>query len=495
MKISRNYSAFEVITKKKLLSLLFLLFFTCWMFLHFMHAQEKTEPDFSSAIRLIDTWLEAQRDYDHLPGISVAILNNQELIWSKGYGMADIEKEVSTGPSTIYSICSISKLFTSVAIMQLRDAGKLRLDDRVVDILPWFNIQQKWPDSGPITIRSFLTHSSGIPRESDYPYWTGPDFTFPSQQQVKAKLGSQKTLYSASTYFQYSNLGLTLLGEIVSELSGMPYEKYIEENILNPLRLTDTRTRLPESLWRGKLATGYSAVKRDGTREMLPLFQAEGIAAAAGYSSTVLDLARFASWQFRLLESGGKEILKASTLREMHRVHWIDPDWKTTWGLGFSVYKVDGKTMVGHGGSCPGYRSTLMIDPHKKQAFIVMINAQGVNPNKYAKGMREILKKAISKGKEEKVEGVDLEAYAGYYNSQPWWGEMAVIPWQGKLAVLGLPSENPAQDLRLLKHIEGDIFRRIRKDETLGEKVIFERDDSGKVIRMWQHSNYRNKIR
>ena len=136
-----------------------------------------------------------------------------------------------------------------------------------------------------------------------------------------------------------------------------------------------------------------------------------------------------------------------------------------------------------------------MIDPHKKQAFIVMINAQGVNPNKYAKGMREILKKAISKGKEEKVEGIDLEAYAGHYNLQPWWGERAVIPWQGKLAVLGLPSENPAQDLRLLKHIEGDIFRRIRKDETLGEKVIFERDDSGKVIRMWQHSNYLNKIR
>ncbi len=227
---------------------------------------------------------------------------------------------------------------------------------------------------------------------------------------------------------------------------------------------------------------------------MLPLFQAEGIAAAAGFSSTAQDLARFASWQFRLLEKGGEEILKASTLREMQRVHWVNPDWKTTWGLGFSVREVDGRTIVGHGGSCPGYRSTLNIDTSKKQAFIVMINAGGVSPNKYASGMRDILKKATDKAKEEKAV-VDFEAYAGHYNAQPWRGETAVLPWQGKLAVFGLPSENPANSLTLLKHIEGDTFRRLREDETLGEKVVFERDKTGKVVRMWQHSNYKNKIR
>jgi CubicO group peptidase (beta-lactamase class C family) len=457
-------------------------------------SEEKTKPDFSEAIRMIDTWLEAQRDYDNLPGISVAIVTDQEILWSKGYGLADLEKEVPSSPNTIYSICSISKLFTSVAIMQLRDAGKLRLEDLVADHLPWFNLKQQYPDTGPITIRSVLTHSSGLPRESDYPYWTGPDFPFPSPMQIRAKLGTQKTLYSPSTYFQYSNLGITLLGEIVAEVSGMPYQMYIEENILKPLRLADTRTKLPESLWRGELATGYTAKKRDGTRSMLPLFQARGIAAAAGFSSTVEDLARFASWQFRLLEKGGEEILKASTLREMQRVHWVDPDWKTTWGLGFSVSEVDEQTVVGHGGSCPGFRSTLSIDPNKKQAFIIMINAQGVSPDKYATGMRDILKKATDKAKQEKA-AVDLEAYAGHYDAQPWWGETVFLPWQGKLAVFGLPSENPAKGLTLLKHIENDTFRRLRKDETLGEEVVFERDVTGKVVRMWQHSNYQNKIR
>jgi len=484
----------EANMKKTLISVQIFLIFLFLICTPAAFSEEKAKPDFSEAIRLIDTWLEAQRDYDNLPGISVAIVTDQEILWSKGYGMADLEKEVSSSPNTIYSICSISKLFTSVAIMQLRDAGKLRLEDLIAEHLSWFNLQQQYPDTGPITIRSVLTHSSGLPRESDYPYWTGPDFPFPLQKQVRAKLGTQKTLYSPSTYFQYSNLGMTLLGEIVAEVSGMPYQKYIEENILKPLRLANTRTKLPESLWRGKLATGYTAKKRDGTRSMLPLFQAEGIAAAAGFSSTVQDLARFASWQFRLLEKGGEEILKASTLREMQRVHWVNPDWKTTWGLGFSVREVDGRTMVGHGGSCPGYRSTLNIDTRKKQAFIVMINAQGVSPSKYATGMRDILKKATDKAKEEKA-AVDLEAYVGHYNAQPWWGETAVLPWQGKLAVFGLPSENPAKGLTLLKHIEGDTFRRLRKDETLGEEVKFERDKTGKVVRMWQHSNYENKIR
>jgi len=456
--------------------------------------EEQKKPDFSEAIRVIDTWLEAQRDYDHLPSISAAIVTDQDILWSKSYGMADLEKKVPSSPDTIYSICSISKLFTSVAIMQLRDAGKLRLEDLVSDHLPWFNLKQQYPDTGPITIRSLLTHSAGLPRESDYPYWSGPDFPFPTQEQVKAKLGDQKTLYPPSTYFQYSNLGLTLLGEIVAEVSGVSYQQYVLENILKPLQLASTRPELPESLWRGKLSTGYSSLKRDGTRDMLSFFQARGIAPAAGFSSTVEDLASFASWQFRLLEKGGKEILKASTLREMHRVHWVDPDWKTTWGLGFFVREVDGRTMVGHSGGCPGYSSILNIDPQKKQAFIVMINACGASPGKYADGMREILKKAADSSKKEKP-AVDLEDYVGLYSAQPWWGETAICPWEGKLAMFGLPAQNPAQGMTLLKHIEGDTFRHLRRDEELGAEVIFERDETGNVVRFWQHSNFQNKIR
>jgi CubicO group peptidase (beta-lactamase class C family) len=312
---------------------------------------------------------------------------------------------------------------------------------------------------------------------------------------MKDKLGTQKTLYPASKYFQYSNLGLSLLGEIVAHVSGQPFEEYVSKNILTPLRMRDTRPKLPKELWGGKMSTGYSALTRQGVRDKVAFFQARGIAPAAGFSSTVMDLARFASWQFRILENNGNEILRASTLREMHRVHWMDPDWNTTWGLGFVVYKVDGRTFVGHGGSCPGYRSTLVLDPIKKWAYVVMINACGTNPGKYATAMREILAKVKKPEKADKGSKVNLEDYAGAYSSQPWGSEYWVFPWQGKLATLNLPTDSPGRRMSLHKWVKKDVFRRIRRDKELGEEVVFERDKSGKVIRMIRSSNIRTKIK
>ncbi len=468
------------------------LYFLFTLFPGIIFAQQ-VPSDLREAIRLVDVWLEAQRDYDHIPGMSVGIVKDQQLIWSKAYGFADLKKNVASEPNTIYSICSISKLFTSVAIMQLYEAGKLRLDDSISYLLPAFNIKQQYPGSGPITIRSLLTHSSGLPRESDYPYWTGPDYPFPTQQQLADKLSKQKTLYPATTYFQYSNLGMSLLGEVIAKVSGKPYDVYVEENILKPLRLQTTHPYLPAALWGNKFATGYGGLKRDGTRDVIPLFDARGVQAAAGYSSTVEDLARFASWQFRLLKNGGKEILKASTLKEMQRVQWVDPDWKTHWGLGFSISQQEGKTLFGHGGSCPGYRTVLTLDPQEKYAFVVMINA-GASPEKYANGIRSILLKAKSKEKINKADSIALESYAGHYNGQPFGSEFAILPMQGKLAMVYLPNDRPSEGITYLKKVEGDTFRRVRDDETLGEEVIFEKDKTGKVTRLFRHSNYYTKI-
>jgi CubicO group peptidase (beta-lactamase class C family) len=457
-------------------------------------AQTPGTPDYRDAFNLIDKWMSGQRDFDRLPGISIAIVKDQNMVWSKGYGYADVEKKIPMEPGSICSICSISKLFTSIAVMQLVEQGKIRLDDSITAVLPSFNLVQQYAESGSITIRSLLSHSSGLPRESDYPYWSAPDFNFPTEKQIKEKLGTQKTLYPASTYFQYSNLGMTILGELVEHISGMDYERYIEENILEPLRLADTHPFLPEKLWGTKMATGYNSLHRDGHRDKMPFFQARGIAPAAGFSSNAVDLSRFASWQFRLLTNGGKEIIKASTLRDMQRVQFLDPDWKTAYGLGFAVNNVNGNTFVGHGGSCPGYLTSLNMDNKEKLAIIVMINAQGESTGKYARVIYDILKKAGSPGGVSSKDSLGLDAYAGNYDAYAFGSETLVFKWQGKLGILDLKSADPANDMFLLKHVAGDSFRRIRKDEALGEEIRFERDLNGKVIRIWQPSNYANKI-
>jgi CubicO group peptidase (beta-lactamase class C family) len=462
------------------------------------YSQDK-QKDYSEAFRIIEVWLDAQKDYDQLPGISASVIDDQEVIWSGAFGYANPENHVESKPSTLYSICSISKLFTSVAIMKLYEEELLRLDDKVSDLLPWYDLEQKFGDSWPVTVRTLLTHSSGLPREANFPYWTGPDFPFPPQESIRAELKNQETLYPSSTYFQYSNLGLTLLGVIVEEVSGIPYDDYVQQNILGPLELENTRTELPEDLYGQELAIGHGALMRDQSREKVDLFQANGITPAAGFSSNVLDLGKFSSWQFRLLDSTLTEVLQPSTLKYMQNVHWTDPDWNTTWGLGFNVSKgEDDEKWVGHGGSCPGYRSSLKLLPGSKRAYSVMINAGGTTPDKYVYGIHDILNKAEDPESNETFNDIDsdrdLTEYTGYFSRQPWGSELYVSTWYGKLVMIGLPAESPADAMVFFKHMEDDTFRRERDDGELGEVLEFERDESGQITRFKRHGNYTKKI-
>jgi CubicO group peptidase (beta-lactamase class C family) len=289
------------------------------------------------------------------------------------------------------------------------------------------------------------------------------------------------------------------LGEIIEKVSNQPYEEYITRNILEPLDLNNTRTELPESLYGQQMSIGYSAIDRTGERQKVNFFQANGIKAAAGFSSNVEDLGKFASWQFRLLDTTKAEILRPSTLKYMYNVHWIDPDWETTWGLGFKVRKTNNnQTEVSHGGSCPGYRSSFNLYPKNKMAYVVMINASGATPQKYVDGMIGIMDK-IKETEEngtskEGGEHADLEEYTGYFSQQPWWSEAYIGEWQGKLVMLSLPANSPGESMTLFKPVLKDTFRRIREDEELGETLVFQRDESGKVHSFRIHENYSYRI-
>jgi len=159
------------------------------------HKDIANDPRVIAAIEMLEIWIDAHLVYENIPGISIAILQDQDLIWSKGFGYANIERKLPITPKTIFSICSVSKLFTSIAVMQLRDAGKLNLDDPIEKHLSWFNIQQSYTDVPPATVRGLLMHTSGLPRESAFPYWTDPTFPFPSREAMIERLGTQHTLY------------------------------------------------------------------------------------------------------------------------------------------------------------------------------------------------------------------------------------------------------------------------------------------------------------
>jgi CubicO group peptidase (beta-lactamase class C family) len=453
-----------------------------------------TATEHTEAFAVIDAWLDSVQAYHHIPALSAGIVIGDNLAWSKGYGTIDLKHTIPASPETIYSICSISKLFTSVSLMQQYEAGKVQLDAPLTTYLPWATLKPPTGDTGPITLRGLLTHSSGLPRESDEPYWTGPDFPFPTEAQIKSTLSSQTALYPAERYFQYSNLGLTLVGETVAAVSGEPYVTYAQTHVLDPLGLTDTRSHMPMDLYGKQLAVAYSAIKRDGTRDLVAPFDTRGITPAAGYTSTVVDLGKFVSWNFRLLRTEKPELLKSSTLREMQRVQFMDPDWKTTWGLGFAIQRKDDHTYIGHGGSCPGYETVFYMRPDDQTA-VILLNDSSEPVAPFVPAVFDLLdKRKAYKFKGDLPSGVNLSDYTGHYSRQPWSSESILLPWAGGLAYLTLPTADPANALAFLKPKGNDTFRRVRKDGTEAEEYKFNRDPSGKVINFVVFSNIAKRI-
>lgn len=451
-------------------------------------AADDKPPTTAQALDFARSWVDAQRAYDEIPGMSVAIVHDQKLLWSGGSGQADPSTNRAATADTLYSICSVSKLFTSVAVMQLRDEGKLSLEDPIAKHLSWFTMK---PAEGgrEATIVGALTHSAGLPRESDFPYWTG-EFDFPTREKIIERVASQEPLYPSDRYFQYSNLGLTLAGEVVSARSGKPYAQFVRERILDPLDLDATYPEIPLEEKGKRLAQGFSARRRDGTRTPLPLFQTRGIAPAAGFASTVNDLAKFAMWQFRARDAKTDAVLDPRTLREMYRPHFVDPNFETFWGVGFATWKDGGNVFVGHGGSCPGFRTAFTLDPEKKVGVVVMANASGINTGRYAKLIYDIVSPTIKKTEAAAdPAAANLAMYAGSYDAFPWDGESLFVVWGDGLATVDLPTIEPMKNLDRLRKTGEHTFRRVLSDGTLGETYRFEVGADGKATKVWVHSN------
>lgn len=447
-------------------------------------------PAVADAVTLLDLWIQEQMEYNHLPALSIGVIYDQELIWARGYGFADFEKQTPVTPETIFRMGSITKLFTSVAVLQLRDDGKLRLDDPVKKYLPWFEVQSSFEGEPEITVRHLLTHTAGLPREAAFPYWT--DHDFPTREEIRAALPSQSAVFPPATRYKYSNLGMALLGALVEEVSGEPLAQYLTENVLAPLGMTST-TLAPTEKHFQRMTKAFLRRTDDGHRKVADYYETRGIAPAANLVSSVEDMARFAALQFRgdAPEAGGAQILKGSTIREMHRPHWVYPSWTGGRGLGFAVSRRNGKTIVFHGGWVAGHRSHLLLVPDEKLAVVAMTNADDASPSMFAYQALDLLSGPIAqavapKPKEKRAEAA-WQRFLGEY-TDPW-------GWEYKVMILGEelvlyeesypPEDDPRDGLTALEPVSENTFR---MDD--GELVVFETDDDGNVVRVKRRYDY-----
>ncbi|MFP3952165.1 MAG: serine hydrolase [Candidatus Bathyarchaeia archaeon] len=253
--------------------------------------------------------------------------------------------------------------------------------------------------------------------------------------------------------WKYSNLAVSLAGYIVEEASGMPFEEYIKENILKPLEMDSTYVEsVPKD--HPQFAKGYGRRMPDGTREISPYTNSRGIIPAANMATTVIDLAQFAMLQFR--EDRDGPVLSGGTLREMHRVHWLDPNWELGWGIGFNIQRINGKTYIGHGGSVPGYRTNIRINLKEKVAVIVFINSGDGDPVKYVEKAHKWIAPALA-DEEEGSLPEDWSRYTGRFRNR--WGDSEILRYNGELIMINPQLPDPLEECTTLKHVEGDKFQ------------------------------------
>ena len=453
-------------------------------------------PEVASQIKLMDAWIQAQMKDIELPGLVIGVVHDQAVVWSKAYGHANVERGTPMRTDSIFRIASHSKLFTSIAVLQLRDAGKLRLDDPITDHLPWFDMQNPYPEAEPIRIWHLLTHSAGLPRESNHSSWT--EFEFPTAEDLRETVSQQRAAYPTETVWKYSNLGLSLAGAVVETVSGRDYEEYVETEIMAPLGMISSSVGVPSDAHRANLATGYGRHWNDKPRDVMPFVDAHAFDPATGLSSSVDDMLRFLSWQMRLRSGDATEVLRANTLREMQRVHWLRDDWRGGNGWGFSISHREDRDLVGHGGSYPGYRTSTQLSPKENVGVVVFTSGGDGNPGRYVTKAFDWIAPAIVNATATPKPPAKADAtwtpYVGTYRSRG--GERQVMILNEELVVISLLSDNPMAGKSVLRPIGDHTFKiEGTGGGPHGELARFELDAAGNVTRLYMGVNYSERVR
>ncbi|HEX6662484.1 MAG TPA: serine hydrolase domain-containing protein [Gaiellaceae bacterium] len=301
---------------------------------------------------------EAQAD-QRIPSISAAAFARGEVVWQEARGLARIPERIEATPDTQYRIGSITKTFTAAAILQLRDAGALDLDDPLAAHL-------SGAEHGTATLRRLLSHRSGLQREFPGRVWE--TLEFPDRESLLGGLAGAEQVLPGGARWHYSNLAFGLLGEVIARSSGLGYEDYVRERLLEPLGLERTTFEPVEPAAGGYLVEPYS----DRARAE-PDVVKKALAAAGSLWSTTADLAHWAD----ALVDGAEGVLSPDTAAEMRRFQSMADleRWRLGWGLGVMLMREGDRILIGHGGAMPGFLTGVAISPSERAGAVVLANS------------------------------------------------------------------------------------------------------------------------
>ncbi|MFO0909861.1 MAG: serine hydrolase [Isosphaeraceae bacterium] len=324
---------------------------------------------FAPAAARLETLIERLRTEQGLPAVSIAVVDGDDVVWARGFGMARPAAKVAASADTIYRVGSVSKLFTDLALMQLVEAGKVDLDAPIERYLPDFRPRNTTGKT--ITLRQLMAHRSGLTRES--PVGNYFDDTHPDLNATVASLNTTTLIFDPGAKTKYSNAGIAVVGQVVEKLRGEAFATTVTRTVLAPLGMTSS-TFQPDASLKPRLADGLMWTY-DGRTFLAPTFPL-GTAPAGNLYASVNDLARFLIFLF-----GGQpqsNVVKPETLARMFEPAFPDQGPRS-FGIGFSLSTFDGHKRVGHGGAVYGFATEVAALPNENLGVAVVINKDCAN--------------------------------------------------------------------------------------------------------------------
>lgn len=335
-------------------------------------AQTQISSDLQSRIAKIEERIEARRKELGIPGMSLAIVRNGEIVLMKGFGYKSFEKQIPVTADTQFAIGSATKAFTGLSVLMSQDEGKLSLDESPRKYLPYFKIND--PEiNEKITVRNLLTHSSGLGR-TDLAMITGKL----TREELIKVAGEAKPVAKLGEKFGYQNIMYGAAGEIVAKVQNMTWENFVAQKILKPLGMMNSSISVPEMQKAKDYSFGYDYNFDTKKTRLLPTREIGAVAPAGSINSSAHDMANWLKFVLNKGEFDGKRLVSEKGFEEWLKPHQkISPDGKVSYGLGWFVQDWKGKKVVQHGGNIDGFNSMVAILPEENLGFVMLTNVTG----------------------------------------------------------------------------------------------------------------------
>ena len=332
--------------------------------------KQTVATDLQKAVAAIEEKTEARRKELGIPGMSLAIVKDGEIIFMKGFGYKDFEKKIPVTADTQFAIGSSSKAFTALSVLMSQDEGKLSLDDSPKKYLPYFKINDAEIDKN-ITVRDLMAHSSGLNR-TDLGWITGKL----TREEIIRVAGEAKPMAKLREKFFYQNVMFVTAGEIVSKVQKQPWEKFVPERIFKPLGMTNSTMSLKEMQKTKDYSFGYEYNFDTKATRNLPLRDIDEIAPAGSINSSARDMTQWLKFVLNRGELNGKRLVSEKGYDE-----WTKPQMKiagkSAYGLGWFIRDWNGLKVVEHGGNIDGFNALVATIPEKRLGFVMLTNVSG----------------------------------------------------------------------------------------------------------------------